>query len=234
MSHADQPVKIAVIEHLKQKYEKIEKLNTVWHSQHKSWDALLRSTERPNIQNAREDMVECYRLIAEQYFKVIKEELQAACPNKMYLGCRFSGGNSIATSEAAKYCDIVSFNIYRYDLDNFTLPEGIDKPCIIGEFHFGALDRGMIHTGLGPVESQKARAAAYERYVMSAINNRYLVGTHWFQYMDQATTGRGLDGENYQIGLLTATDSPYPETIEAVRKIGNIMYTERYSGDSKK
>ncbi|MCL2624766.1 MAG: hypothetical protein FWD31_13975, partial [Planctomycetaceae bacterium] len=114
--------------------------------------------------------------------------------------------------------------------DDFTLPEGIDKPCVIGEFHFGALDRGMFHTGLCPTDSQDARAAAYERYVKSALNNPYIVGTHWFQYMDQATTGRG-DGENYQIGLLTACDSPYPETIAAVRRVGEQMYELRFGGD---
>jgi len=44
--------------------------------------------------------------------------------------------------------------------------------------------------------------------------------------MDQATTGRG-DGENDQIGLLDSCDTPYPETIQAVRKIGKIMYEQR-------
>jgi len=233
VSPADQPSKIAVVSFLKQKYGDIKKLNAVWQSQYKSWDALLQSTEKPDVQTTRDDMVECYRLIAKQYFSTIKEELHAACPNKLYMGCRFSGGNDVATSEAAKYCDVVSVNIYRYDVDSFKLPEGFDRPCIIGEFHFGALDRGMIHTGLCPVESQEARAAAYEKYVRSALGNHFLVGTHWFQFMDQATTGRGLDGENYQIGLLTSCDSPYPETIETLRKIGNIMYNERYGEQNK-
>ena len=229
-SPAGQPVKTVIVGHLKQKYGEIGKLNDVWQSKYNSWDALLQSTEKPDEQSAHNDLLECYRLITEQYFRVIKEELQAACPDKLYLGCRFTSfGNQAVISEASKYCDVVSFNVYEYDLnDHFRLPEGIDKPCIIGEFHFGALDRGMFHTGLCPVESQEARAAAYEKYVMSALNNRYLVGTHWFQYQDQATTGRGLDGENYQIGLLSACDTPYPETIAAVRKIGDLMYKIRY------
>ena len=227
MSPADQPAKIAVVDAFKQKYETIEKLNAAWRSQYASWDALMQSTDKPNEQRAHDDLIEGYRLIAECYFRTIKEELQAACPNKMYLGCRFAWGNNVATAEAAKYCDVISFNQYKYDLGDFSLPNGIDMPCVIGEFHFGALDRGMFHTGLCPVESQEARAAAYERYVTSALNNPHLVGTHWFQYMDQATTGRG-DGENYQIGLVTACDSPYPETIAVVRKIGDIMYELRF------
>jgi len=236
VSPADQPSKIAVVEQLKKKYGDITKLNTVWQSNYESWKALLHSTESPNVKNAREDLLEGHRMIAEYYFRVISEEVHAACPNKLYMGCRIDSNNPAATSAAAKYCDVISFNRYDEHLDYFDLwlPEGVDKPCIIGEFHFGALDRGMFHTGLWPTESQIARAAAYERYVRSAINNRHIVGTHWFQYMDQATTGRSLDGENYQIGLVTSCDSPYPETIEALRKIGNIMYTERYRGVSKK
>jgi hypothetical protein len=54
------------------------------------------------------------------------------------------------------------------------------------------------------------------------------VGTHWFQYRDQATTGRG-DGENYQIGLVDICDTPYPETIDAVRQTGLLMYDYRYT-----
>jgi hypothetical protein len=63
-----------------------------------------------------------------------------------------------------------------------------------------------------PTASQEERAAAYKSYVEGALDNPLIVGTHWFQFGDQATTGRG-DGENYQIGLLDACDTPYPEII---------------------
>ena len=59
-----------------------------------------------------------------------------------------------------------------------------------------------------------------------ALNNPQIVGTHWFQYSDQAFTGRG-DGENYQIGFIDIGDRPYPEIVEAARKIGYRMYQER-------
>jgi hypothetical protein len=118
-------------------------------------------------------------------------------------------------------------------MDAFVLPEGIDKPCIGSEFHFGAIDRVMFHTGLCPVESQEARAVAYERYVRSAINNPLLVGTYWFIYMDQAATGRGNDGENYQIGLVNIVDTPYAETIEAVRRVGYQQYEIRLNTENK-
>jgi hypothetical protein len=37
--------------------------------------------------------------------------------------------------------------------------------------------------------------------VESALAHRQIVGAHWFQYADQATSGRG-DGENYQVGFV--------------------------------
>jgi len=61
------------------------------------------------------------------------------------------------------------------------------------------------------------------------LTNPQIVGTHWFQYGDQAFTGRG-DGENYQIGFVDITDNPYPEIIEAARKIGYQLYQIRAKG----
>jgi len=66
----------------------------------------------------------------------------------------------------------------------------------------------------------------YAAYVRSALRNPLIVGTHWFQYKDQATTGRG-DGENYQIGFVDICDRPYGETIEASRSVGYDMYEYR-------
>jgi hypothetical protein len=97
---------------------------------------------------------------------------------------------------------------------------------MIGEFHFGALDRGMFHTGLRSTASQQDRAEKYGRYVRSALRNPYIVGTHWFQYKDQATTGRG-DGENYQIGFIDVCDTPYPEIVSEAREVARSMYAYR-------
>ena len=56
-----------------------------------------------------------------------------------------------------------------------------------------------------------------------SVENPAIVGTHWFQYGDQAVTGRG-DGENYQIGFVDICDTPYAETIDATRAIGERLY----------
>ena len=127
---------------------------------------------------------------------------------------------------AARFCDVIGFNRYRYSVADFKLPEGIDRPVIIGEFHFGSLDRGLLHTGLRSVVNQQQRARAYRYYVEDALNHPNIVGAHWFQFRDQAVTGRG-DGENYQIGFVNIADHPYPELVQAARWIGANMYPYR-------
>ncbi len=228
-SPADQAAKQAFIADLKAKYEAIEKLNAAWGTEHASWDALMASRTAPDKTKARPDLEAFYTRVAEEYFRNCREAVKQVSPNHLYLGCRFAWVNDRAVRASAGYCDVIGFNKYSYSIADFTLPERIDKPAIVGEFHFGALDRGMFHTGLRPVADQNARAAAYKSYVLGALDNPHWVGTHWFQWGDQATTGRG-DGENYQIGFMDVCDTPYPETIQASREVGAALYRTRYEG----
>ena len=234
MSPADQPGKKAFVEQLKAKYETIEKLNAVWGTRYATWDALLASCEEPDKEKAKEDLKAFCVKLADEYFRKCRDVIRQAAPKKLYMGCRFDFhfypeeklGLEWPIPIAAQYCDVVSFNRYRYSGKTLVPPEGIDKPLIIGEFHFGALDRGMFHTGLRSVANQAERGEAYINYVRGAMENPYIVGTHWFQYCDQATTGRG-DGENYQVGFVDICDRPYPETIAACREVGYRIYEYR-------
>ena len=134
---------------------------------------------------------------------------------------------SVIYRAAARHCDVVSVNIYSRR-PNRDLPAGaVDKPMINGEFHFGALDRGMFHTGLVATRSQQERAKCYRDYVNACLDHPRFVGTHWFQWQDQPLTGRS-DGENYQIGFVTITDAPYPELVEAARDVAKGMYRRRW------
>jgi len=230
ISPAEQPAKKVFLDDLKVKYKTIDKLNAVWGTNHATWDALLQSRQAPDKEKARADLTTFYTKTAETYFRIIHDELDKFTPGQLYMGCRFAWVNDLAARAAAKFCDIVGYNRYTYSVADHRLPDRIDKPTIIGEFHFGALDRGMFHTGLKKTANQQDRADKYESYVRGALRNPYIVGTHWFQYKDQATTGRG-DGENYQIGLIDICDKPYPEIIRAVREVGNNLYEYRLASE---
>ncbi len=225
-SPPDQVAKIEFINRLKKKYGEIGNLNKVWGSEYRDWDAMLAETKRPGA-GAKDDLTEFTLVIADAYFKNIREEFKAAAPNKLYMGCRFAGrGPEFALRAGATYCDLVSFNIYARSLDDFKLPADVDKAVMIGEFHFGALDRGLFHPGLIQLKDQDERACVYIQYVTSALQHQNVVGVHWHQFGDQATTGR-FDGENFQVGFVDCCDTPYWETVNAIRQVGYDMYSIR-------
>jgi hypothetical protein len=170
----------------------------------------------------------------ERYYRQVSAIAHELLPAKLYLGSRLDYHDWPDVPEfrrqivrvAAKYCDVISFNFYKFTLEDVALPPGVDRPALVGEFHMGALDRGLFHTGLRSVVNQDQRAEAYRYYVTSALRNPAIVGAHWFQCYDESTTGRP-DGEDYQIGFLDICDTPYPETIAAARDIGDQLYAIR-------
>jgi hypothetical protein len=226
-SPSTQPSKIEFVKDLKTKYNSIDDLNIVWGTAHESWDALLQSTDLPDAIKAKDDLAAFYERMADTYFRTIKEELNRIAPNQSYLGCRFAwSNNDVTLRTASKYMDIMSFNKYESTVDDLVLPKGVDKPVMIGEYHFGALDRGNFHTGLKKVKDQAERGEAYRKYVQSALRNPLVVGAHWFQFADQSITGR-KDGENYNIGFIDVCDNPYQDMIERVRATNYEMYNYR-------
>lgn len=225
-SPKDQPTRVEMIKQLKEKYETIAKLNEAWQTQFESFDALVEPKGGFKARTAKKFLREFNQQIVNLYFKTVREEVKRVAPNQLYLGPRFAWVNEQAALAAGQYCDAVSYNLYRYKVDSFRLPHGLDKPVISGEFHFGALDRGLFHPGLKPVANQEKRAEQFKIYVASALKHPNIVGIHWFQYIDQAATGRG-DGENYQIGLVDVADKPYAETIGAAREMSRKMYELR-------
>ena len=165
--------------------------------------------------------------IAEAYFRNVRDTFKACAPKKLYMGCRFSGAPETVVRIAAKYVDVMSYNYYERDVRGFNrLPADIDKPVIIGEFHFGSLDRGPLRPGLVMVRDQVERGAIYRRYLTSALEDPRFVGAHWHQYADDVATGR-FDGENLQNGWVDICDNPYPEMVAAVRWVGANMYRIR-------
>jgi hypothetical protein len=228
VSGPNQPAKGVFVNDLKVRYETIEELNEAWGTTYASWEALLESRQAPDKEKARPDLEDFYTKTAETYFSTVRKELKRVAPNQLYLGCRFAWVNDRAVRAAIKFCDVISYNRYNYSVADLKLPDEADLPVIIGEFHFGALDRGMFHTGLKATKDQQDRADKYRDYVRGALRNPYIVGTHWFQYTDQPTTGRG-DGENYQIGFVDICGNPYPEIVQAAREVGQSMYEYRFN-----
>lgn len=207
----------------------IATLNTAWGTSWADWDAFAADTKaKPSGEMAKKDLYDFTALAAETYFREVRDAIRRIAPKKLYLGCRCVGGGRNLIAAAARFNDVISYNRYCASVRDITLPEGIDAPVMIGEFHFGGLDRGQFWGGLFSAEDQADRAAKFTAYVKSALENPQIVGVHWFQYGDEATTGR-IDGENAQCGFVDVCDTPYVETVEAARASADVMYRLRSS-----
>jgi hypothetical protein len=222
---ATQPARRAFVKLLQARYATPADWGKAWGISRTDWDAPVTIKASELNATAKADCAAFSTALAERYFSVMREMLKAAAPNQLYLGCRFAIRPPEMVNVAARYCDVVSFNIYEDAVEPKTwgFTERLGKPVIIGEFHFGATDRGMFHPGLRERPNQAERAKAYETYVKSVRAQPAFVGCHWFQWIDEPLTGR-FDGENYNIGLLTITDTPYPEMRDAARRVHSGLY----------
>jgi hypothetical protein len=230
------PEKAAFVDQLKARYLSIDKLNAAWSSHFESWNEFAEPVhiEGDLTDAEKSDFSRFIELFAGQYFKVVSETLKQLDPNHLYLGCRIA---VLPTEQplqevfraAAKYCDVISFNYYNRDLpqNQFAFFDQLSKPLLIGEFHFGATDRGTFWGGMCDAGSQEGRAAAYRRFVESAVTNPSIVGCHWYRYVDQPVTGATWSGENAGIGLVDITDTPYMELINAARDENDRIYATR-------
>ncbi len=138
---------------------------------------------------------------------------------------RYAWLSSPALAAGCEYFDVFSFNCYRHDpyksIENIV--NIVNMPVMIGEFHFGALDRGLDATGIQGVATQSDRAKAYRYYMHRAASHPYCLGAHYFTLNDQPYLGR-FDGENYQIGFVDVCNREYPEIVESAKQTHEEVY----------
>jgi hypothetical protein len=226
------PAKAEFARLLQSRYSSVSRLNAAWNTSLASWNDISNhavTLPSPLTAACVADLSGFLTDFAGRYFSIVRTNMEQFAPNQLYLGCRFSSRPTEAVSVAAEYCDVVSFNIYNRSLDPNTwgFTRTLNKPCVVGEFHFGALDRGMFHPGLVRAGDQADRGRAYQEYLRSVLVLPAFVGCHWFQYCDEPLTGR-FDGENYNIGLVSGTDTPYGELIAAARQIQSDVYARKH------
>ncbi|WP_440875097.1 agarase [Thalassotalea sp. PLHSN55] len=229
------PTKNMFTEKMQAKYGSIEQLNKAWHTSLSSWADFQQGGFDSAPSNAAR--IEDYEFLlyeyAKQYFAVVNGALEKHLPNQLYMGVRFAGWGmpKAVVKAASEYIDVMSVNLYKHGLTDTTAKfiEDLDMPAVIGEFHIGTTASGFFHPGLVAASSQQDRARMYVEFMNSVIDNNYFVGAHWFQYLDSPITGRAYDGENYNIGFVSVTDTPYQVMVDAARKMHTGLYERRFS-----
>lgn len=178
------------------------------------------------------DVEKLRRFFAERYYDCLYRTVKEIDPGHLYLGFWIVPGwweDDEDWRLIAAHCDVIGYDLYAYTFadDHFKrLMRETDKPILCGEFAFPPTYNGARGYGLYPVRCRTDAEAGtlYSRYVRSAAENPNCVGALWFQYHDEALTGRGpghgpdlVYGEHFAFGLVDVADRPKWALVEKMR-----------------
>ncbi|KAA8818026.1 beta-galactosidase [Bifidobacterium vespertilionis] len=226
---ADLVSKRRFVEWLKERYNgEVDALNAAWAASFASFDAIIaepRFRLATALPGSLDDLRAFSTLLIDRYVRVPAEALRRIDPHHLNLGMRYAYITDRSLLAGADCYDVFSINSYQRTAYDQVEQVGrmLDMPVMVGEFHHGALDRGLTAHGIRGVTTQAERGVAYRYYVEQAARSPYFVGAHYFQYNDQSPLGR-FDGENYQIGLVDVCMQEYPEMAEAMRACHRSLY----------
>jgi hypothetical protein len=146
-------------------------------------------------------------MVADKYYSVISNAIRIADPNHLILGSRLNGNvryRVSVLSSATKYIDVLSINYYREwepQDDAIALwASTTNIPWFTSEFYVKGNDYGLDNIdGAGwTVPSQNERAEFFENWVLKTMTDPNCVGYHWFRYIDNNGSNKGVINESYQ------------------------------------
>ncbi|SHE89006.1 hypothetical protein SAMN02746089_00960 [Caldanaerobius fijiensis DSM 17918] len=217
-----------LIEFLSKRYGgDIKEFNRAWNVSLQSFECLKKGIRRASklSKAAEKDLTDFSRMMIKAYVEIPSVACKRVDPYHMNLGMRYAFISNENLLAGCENFDVFSINCYK--INPFEDVESIGRltnmPVMIGEFHFGALDRGLPATGLRGVTTQEERGKAYRYYMENGVSSKYFVGAHYFTLNDQAVLGR-FDGENFQIGCVDICHKPYAEFIHGVIETNRVLY----------
>lgn len=229
--------------------------SAVWSVRAKGFDDLetmnLEDIIKPRVERkdqAAEDLLEMLRLIANRFFAITTKATRSSDKNHLVLGIRFlSETPKVVVEECGKFSDVVSINYYPVKFDKtkekhhkkdprLVYPDNwladyykvSGRPLLISETSFKAMDSGLLNKGGASVavSTQQDRLELFKWFLSGISGSPYIVGYHWFQYMDQPKEGR-FDGESNNFGLVSITDTPYKILTDEMQILNKKFYSMR-------
>jgi len=226
----DDPNRLEVLGVIRDIWPTLDAFNRDWRTTFAQWTQLERQPKLPMSPSVGYDRLADRWLYhyARQYFQITTALIRKYDPNHLILGCRYRGWAPPQVPRAARsLTDAQSLNYYAADalLDARVFPaiaEESGQPLIISEYSFHAPDgrsgnRNRIHFP-GEVPTQEARAQGYRTMTQRLARVPFVIGADWFQWMDEPPSGRLIDGEDANMGIVDVHDHPYEALIEAVRR----------------
>lgn len=181
------------------------------------------------------------RALATRYFRVTTAAIHARDPHHLILGVKMIA--QLAPREvveaARPYVDV-------FTVDHYTLLPGLNEtiqqlwgpylsvdptlsafseashlPIMVTEYSFRAADSGVPNSWppiYPTLATQQDRAAAYVTYVQHLYTAPWIVGDHWFEYVDEPPGGR-FDREDSNFGLVSNADTPWRTLVSRMTRL---------------
>lgn len=216
----------ALADWLKQKHDTPAALAAAWGNEVTLEQVASGEWSHTLTAQARADLRAFSTVMVRKLYDTLSEACRKVDANHLNLGARYFRPPPDWALAGMTSFDVFSINRYDQTPDAEALTamsKATGKPVIIGEWHFGALDRGLPATGIQRAANQVERGKAYRRYIELAAAHPACVGAHWFTLYDQSCLGR-FDGEAYNIGFYDACHQPYRELVDAARASHQRLY----------
>ena len=162
------------------------------------------------------------RLVAARYFQVTSAAVRHFDASHLVLGCKFMNVDGLAPllAAAAPHVDAHALDVYAFTPGEHYMrglfENGGRLPFIIAEFSFQSKQsfvKAKHVRGAGPVlDSQRQRAVAVSAFIDKVMQMEFVVGYHFFQYMDQPDTS----SSNY--GIVSVNDTVYDALLSALNR----------------
>ncbi|MEF3304147.1 CBM96 family carbohydrate-binding protein, partial [Paenibacillus sp. GYB003] len=230
-------VKRRFVDMLKETYVTPEALNTAWNASFAGFDDMYEAPLYIDTPQAQSDIESFMKLYLDTFYGTVARVFRKYDPNHLLLGDRWlttptnnAKLRGFLAEAAGRYMDVISINHYALNLDKTMLRHVHEasggKPVMLTEWGFGTKEQGL--TAPIVVADQNERGLRYRNYVEGAASLGFVVGAHWFTYLDQAATGRwseGYTGEKYNFGLVNVADRPYKTFLEGVMATNHDIYS---------
>ena len=214
---------------LKQKevYQEISVFNQAWNLSLTAFEDLQQPIYHACSlsEQAEKDLSAFSKEMITRYVELPAKACRKIDDHHLNLGMRYAYITDISLLSGYENFDVFSINSYQFSpyAEVESIGSQLGMPVMIGEFHQGALDRGLTAHGIKGVANQTERGNAYRYYVEQGCKSKYFLGAHYFQLNDQSCLGR-FDGENYQIGMLDVCMQEYKEMAEAMKQCHGQIY----------
>jgi hypothetical protein len=217
------PGRQALVAYLKKYYQdRIQRLNREWRTSYKGFQHIPGTLPaKPYSLALRQGLLNAWRIeVAATYYRRYAAMVRALDPDHLILGIRYRGVPDRELFKAlAPYFDVNSINDYnRYGHVRAAyaeLYEATGKPLMITEFSFsGFVAPGHKSELFVDVYTQENRGMGYQKYVLQAARTPFMVGMHWFMWMDYA--------DQHQV----ARDSPPDTNVGLLSQQETAVYEE--------